>query len=360
MKYAFKVTTSGRALLAELMAEEKPLELTRAVVGSGTIGEDAELADQHVLLAPVADAEITERRHEEERLYLTVQYDNSVKENRGNEMFYLAEFIVYARGTDGAEVALLYATLGDYKQPVPGYSQTEPPSVFKFPLVLIVSDRLSVTYSGAAGLVTYDDLHASVTDACEKLVKKIAAGGIQKTIDCTIPKEGWGTLEIAEHGFAYFYDLVDPDITENMIPDVVIAEESLACAGAAGICQTVTSFDGYIRLKAVSAPEKDIDVSVHLLVRGSGGSVMLPAASETTRGGVIVESGSGLKIDEEGRISLDVATDDDFKDIIDGALGEGASDESGSGTGESIPGDAEVAADNEVSDMITDIFGEQP
>lgn len=35
MKYAFKVTTNGRALLAELMAKEKPLEITRAVFGSG-------------------------------------------------------------------------------------------------------------------------------------------------------------------------------------------------------------------------------------------------------------------------------------------------------------------------------------
>ena len=155
MKNAFKVTTNGRALLAELMATEKPLELSRVAVGSGTIDEAANLADQHELIAPVAYGTIVDRRHSGDYLYLTAQYDNSDEANRDVGMFYLAEFIVYAKHpVSGEEIDLLYATLGDYKQPVPAYSETEPPCVFKFPMVLVVSDQIEVTYSGAPGLVT--------------------------------------------------------------------------------------------------------------------------------------------------------------------------------------------------------------
>ena len=156
MDYGYKPTTNGRALLAACLSEEKPLKLTRVAVGSGAVPEGTDLADMHQLIQPVAEGTIGERRHEGDSLYLTVQYDNSGSPDVG--AFFLSEFMVYAQDPEsGQETDLLYATLGDYQQPVPAYNPALPPSVWKFPLVLVVSDQIQVSVTAPAGLVTYDD-----------------------------------------------------------------------------------------------------------------------------------------------------------------------------------------------------------
>ena len=137
-------------------------------------------------------------------------------------------------------------------------------------------------------------------------------------------------------------------------------------AALAGMCVTATAYGGYVRLKCVVRPESAIEASCNLLVRGeigSGGTsvIDLPPASATTLGGVIVEEGSGLRVDGEGRISVDVASDEEVSDAIDETLGDGASDSVTSpGDNTEAPSNIEVAGDNEVSDMIDDIFGNKP
>ena len=121
MEYGFKPTTNGRALIAACGALEQPLKLTRVTFGSGLVSEGTNLADQHQLVAPVADGTIGERMHENDRLYLSVQYDNSKHPEQA--AFNLAEFIIYAMHPETqTETDVAYATLGDYQQPVPAYS----------------------------------------------------------------------------------------------------------------------------------------------------------------------------------------------------------------------------------------------
>ena len=365
MEYGYKPTTNGRALITKCMALEKPLILTRVAFGSGLIAEDVNLADVHELVSYVVDGAIGERIHKDDRLHLTVQYDNSAHPD--TPTFYLNEFIVYGQDPETSEdVDLLYATLGDYKQPVPAYSSALPPSVWKFPLTLIVSDEVNVEVTAAAGLVTYDDLNEAVEAACKTLIDSMATGGIKKTVEFTMAPDDWQEDAAATNGYGFYYDLTDSDITKNMVPDVTIAEDSLLVAALAGMCVTATTYAGYVRLKCVVRPENDISASCNLLVRGEAGTggtsiIGLPPASATTLGGVIVEEGSGLKIDEDGRLSVDVATDDEVSDAIDDTLGEGASDSDTPSEEEpTTPGNMEVATDNEVSDVITDIFGEEP
>lgn len=359
MEYGYKPTTSGRALITKCMALEKPLILTRVAFGSGLVSGGVNLADMHELVCYVVDGAIGERIHEDDRLYLTVQYDNSAHPD--TPTFYLNEFIVYGKDPETAEeVDLLYATLGDYKQPVPAYSPALPPSVWKFPLTLIVSDEVNVEVTAAAGLVTYDDLNEAVETACKTLIDTMATGGIKKTIEFAMTPDDWQEDPEAVNGYNFYYDLQDADISKNMVPDVTIAEDSLLIAAVAGMCVTATSYAGYVRLKCVERPKNDISASCNLLVRGTTGTsiIGLPPASSTTLGGVIVENNSGLKVDEEGRLSVDFATDKEVDDAIDDALGEGAA-----GTpseGETTPSDIEVATDTEVSGIVKDIFGEQP
>lgn len=168
MDYGYKITTHGRALLAKCLDLQKPLKLTRAAVGSGRIDGDADLALQHGLVSYAADAAITDRRHEEDRLFLTVQYSNQDHQDAG--AFTLSEFMVWAEDPEtGQETDYLYATLGDYRQPVPVYSSGFPASVWNFPLVLVVSGELQVNITASPGLVTSIDLQ----DAIDRLTHAI-------------------------------------------------------------------------------------------------------------------------------------------------------------------------------------------
>ena len=156
MQYRYKPTTNGRAAMAAYMALEKPFHITRVAFGSGLVDKDVNLADVHQLVSYVSDGAAGERRHENDRFYFTIQYANS--EHKEVKTFLLTEFIVYVEDPEnGGETDLLYGTLGDYRQPVPAYDPAFPPSVFNFPLVMVLSDEVNVIVSAPAGLVTYTE-----------------------------------------------------------------------------------------------------------------------------------------------------------------------------------------------------------
>ena len=102
MEIAFKPTTHGRAILSACMAQSLPLQLTRVAFGSGRVSEGRNLADMHELIRYVADGTIGERRHEDDRLYLTVQYANDV-DHASVSTFMLSEFMIYARDPETGE-----------------------------------------------------------------------------------------------------------------------------------------------------------------------------------------------------------------------------------------------------------------
>lgn len=161
MNYGFKITTHGRALLAACMDLGAALDITRVAVGSGRVGEDADLADVHEPVRYMAEGMVADRRREGDRLYLTVQYSN--QNNRDTETFQLREFIVYARNPDtGAETDLLYATLGDYPQSIPAYNPSFPAGLWSFPLTIVASSEIEVSVSAPAGLVTTQELTAAL------------------------------------------------------------------------------------------------------------------------------------------------------------------------------------------------------
>ena len=161
MDYGYKVTTHGRALLAKCLDLGKPLKLVRAAVGSGMMDADEDMAKMHSLIHYAAPAAIADRRHEVDRLYLTLQYSNQDHPEVG--AFTLSEIMVWAEDPEtGQETDYLYATLGDYRQPVPAYSSGFPASVWAFPLVLVVSGDLKVEITASPGLVTSLDLQEAI------------------------------------------------------------------------------------------------------------------------------------------------------------------------------------------------------
>lgn len=170
MDYGYKITTHGRRLLAACLDLGRPLKLTRAAVGSGLIGQDEDLAEAHALVRYAAEASIADRKHEGDRLFLTVRYSNQDHPAAGS--FLLSEFMVWVEDPEtGQETDLLYATLGDHRQSVPGYSRHFPASVWSYPLVLVVSGELQVSITASPGLATWEDLLALKEELIRSIMK---------------------------------------------------------------------------------------------------------------------------------------------------------------------------------------------
>lgn len=182
MDYGYKPTTNGSALIAKCLALGEVLEFTRVAFGSGCVEEGDNLATMHELISYVADGTFGKRSHKNGRLELCVQYENI--NNPNVPTFYINEFIVYAKDPEtGEEVDILYATLGDFKQPIPAYDASQPPSVWRGFVVLVVSEDVNVVVSGTPGLVGHDELEEilgraeqAVEDARKAIEEAKAAG----------------------------------------------------------------------------------------------------------------------------------------------------------------------------------------
>lgn len=322
MDYGYKITTHGRALMAACADLEQPLKLTRAAVGSGLVDEGINLADVHGLVRYVAEGTIGERRHEDDRLFLTIQYDNSAHPEV--EAFQLTEFIVFARHPEtGEETDLLYATLGDYRQPVPRYSPSLPASMFNYPLVMVLSDEIEVHISASPGLVSHDELAA-------------ALGGLAACrYDLTIPAEGW--VEDGTGTYPFHLDISVNMASEKAVPTLTILPEGEDAAIACGMCPRVQTLDGVVRVFAAAVPAMPVPASLTLQGDASGfvlnggvggGSYDLPPATEHTLGGVKI--GPGVAVAADGTISVDgtaalegaVAPDSSTEELLDEVFGK--------------------------------------
>lgn len=307
MDYAFKPTTHGRTVIAACMALEAPLKLTRVAVGSGRVAEDIDLADMHELIQYEAEGSLGERRHEKDRLYLTIQYSN--RNNPDMPTFLLSEFIVYAEDpATGEEMDLLYATLGDYVQSVPPCDVDFPAAVWNFPLTLVLSDAVNVTVSAPAGLVTYEDLLAVIGSTAVR------------HLDVTIPKEGWTDTGQGMYPCQLELPL---EVTPQMIPMLTVLPDSFGTAAICGLAPFAHTGEGVLRLWAEKAPEEAMRSSLTLLRDASGFCVgtntILPPATEKRLGGVKV--GEGLRVTEDGTLSVDAADEAEVEDMLGEVFG---------------------------------------
>ena len=299
MNYEYKITTHGRAAVAAGLELGKPLPITRVAFGSGKIADGAELAGQHELLHFVSDGAISGRRHEDDRLYISLQYANS--QHPGVPTFQLWEFMLFVTDPDtGEETDFLYATLGDYPQTVPAYNPDRefPPCVFTFPLTLIISNELECSVAAPVGLTTWDDM--------ETVIDVIAI----RRLDVTIPVSGWASGTAP--GYAVQCDISVPSAAERMIPFLTVLPVGAASADACGLAPFTETREGVLRVFARKAPTTAIPASLALAGDASGFCVVgneetyvLPPATTDTLGGVKV--GGGVDVEDDGTISVDGA-----------------------------------------------------
>ena len=309
MEYTYKPTTHGRAVMAACMALEKPFHVTRVAFGSGKVEEDTNLADVHELLEYVADGAAADRSHKDDRFCLTIQYANS--EHKDVKTFLLSEFIVYGEDpATGAETDLIYGSLGDYRQPVPAYNPAYPPSVFNFPLEIILSDEINVSISAPAGLVT----HAELTVL-------IDAMAVRRT-DIIIPASGW--VEAGGGRYPCRLDIPLERVAERLIPSLTVLPDGLETACACGLAPTVQTLDGALRVFAAAVPAEDIpasltlqgDASAFCRVGIGGDAYSLPPATADSLGAV--KPGDGLRVAKDGTLSVDAASDAEVNEMLAG------------------------------------------
>lgn len=314
MDYSYKVTTNGRAVMAACMDLEQPFRITRVAFGSGKIGPDVDPADVHELLHFVASGTVAERRHEADRLFLTIRYANQEHQDV-KKMFLLSEFMVYVRDPEtGAETDLMYGTLGDYRQPVPAYTPAFSPSIFSFPLVLVISDDVHVDVDIPAGIATYYDL--------EVMSREFAI----RSVDITIPRAGWVADNLGQ--YRYRRDVAVEEVTGRMIPQVTILPAGEDAAGNCGLAPQAETVDGAVRFRAVTAPASDIP-AVLTLLRDSSGVIFsykntssvsqLPLATADKAGAV--KPGPGLVVAPDGTMSVDMASDTEVNQMLTEVLG---------------------------------------
>ena len=321
MDYSFKITTGGRELLAALLATGKELEITRVAVGSGKVAEGVNLADMTDLIQYVAEGKITQRRHQDNVLYLTVQYSSNSTPGLG--AFYLAEFIVVAKHPiSGENVTLLYATLGDYIQPVNAYSETRPADIRSYPLAIAISDEIEVNVTAPAGLVTYAELQQAVEEARDELkaeLKELSTSvGSAIIKDIVIPADAWEETDEAGK-YKFVANLPDKDALYAHFPTLALALPSLEIASAAGACPTMETRDGLLRFWAKRKPTADLVGTLDLRSQSAG--------SAGSSGGV--------------------ASDEAVSDMTEEVFGE---------PGTVVPNQAVIAADSEVAKEVSDIF----
>lgn len=177
MEYGFKITKQGQQVLLACADLGRPLEIPRVVVGSGRAAEGAKLSEMTELVCYEAEAAVGRRNREGSRLTMEIQYSNA--SNPEKSAFELAEFLVYVKDPESGGVsAFLYATLGDYRQPMPAYQPDRPASTWEFVLEILLSDEISVVVTAPPGQASY----ASVLDAIADHDRNAAAHQGQRRV----------------------------------------------------------------------------------------------------------------------------------------------------------------------------------
>lgn len=157
------------------------------------------------------------------------------------------------------------------------------------------------------------------------------------TIPITVPTTGWEALTGGE--FCCYVDIRNEAITEQMTPQLIFSVENMKAAQDCGIGDACQTLDGKLRIYAMVEPADEIQATLCLFGVASGSPAGLPIAS-TTRAG-IVRIGEGIDVTNDGTISAPGLADADengIPDLIDDAS----------------------ATDEEVDEMLNEVYGDQP
>lgn len=264
------LTDSGAALFTRAQAGECRIQFTRILVGDGTYTDEEKAADALQTATAlkseknsyaIMSAEVVSD-YSLKLSFLITNQDPDTEENLVTEGYYINEIGLFAKDADeDDDTEILYSiavTSGENGDFMPPYNGYNPARIYQDYYVTVNNAlEVKIETSGVYALaVDFNDLKARV------------AAAAAKSFDFTIPTEGWESSEGSEESeedYPYHIDIINAAITEDMTPSAAFDRESLSVASQYGICPTIETGDGYLRIYSASVPEEEMTASCLLI-----------------------------------------------------------------------------------------------
>lgn len=314
------VTSNGVELLNESLAGHT-LTITSAAAGAGVLQTPEELMQA---------ATVTDKRQNLKLLGIE-DCDGGKKvkiqiTNQGvTEKYYLHQVGVYAKLNYQDTESLLFIMQDDRGVEIPTPEENADFLFEMYAIIAISNDaNIRVNMSNSA-VVTVGLLTEGLR----------AVGGIKMDLPIAIGPEAWKQDPSGENGYAYFCDIEEENITEEMVPMVTIYESSISSAVKYGISPVAETYQGYVRMKSERKPESRIQGICNLFTKGDTIHIFTDESGGTGGG------------------DSSVATDADVDKILKEVFGAGSS----GGENEDEDSSDEIATDEEVADLVNGIFG---
>lgn len=306
MGYASTLTQAGFALQAKLFAEGGDLHITRVVVGSGVPPEGCDITELTSLFHEMARATSTTPIRRGCAVDFMIEYRPDLAPEI-TEAFLITEYGVFGLGAEGEEQLLFYGDVSHF--PETAVPARYGGSVRRYPVHVEIGAKAGAVLDYPAGAwCTYEDMAT--------LANALAI----RQLRVEIPGEGWVRKDLEQ----YRYRLVLPveEATEAMIPEVTVLPAGEAVAAECGLAPFAQAAERAIIFRAVTPPGGNIPALLTLLRDSTGlvlsavnGGVALPVATGDTPG--VVKPGPGLKVDKAGTLSVDMATEEDYQQMME-------------------------------------------
>ncbi len=102
-------------------------------------------------------------------------------------------------------------------------------------------------------------------EAIYNSLSTLAAAVVFPAVSISIPTSGWKSGTVGE--FTAYIDVAAKNVTAADSVDVALSAGSFATTKACGLCPTVETMNGYLRFRAVSAPQSAM-TGEYRIIRG--------------------------------------------------------------------------------------------
>lgn len=160
-------TVDGGILLADVIAKEATLDITKIVLGSGYLPEGKGMQQMTDIAIPEVELPIKRKYRAEDAAEVVIGTDFT--NETVTKSFYYREFGMYAKAiyqdeTESEEVLYLYGNAGDSAEWIPAHS-TSTAVVKRIDMVTYVGSKTNVNVEIANGInPTYEELEQELSD----------------------------------------------------------------------------------------------------------------------------------------------------------------------------------------------------
>lgn len=148
----------------------------------------------------------------------------------------------------------------------------------------------------------------TVETMIRKEIAEHGSGGYYGTYFLTLAASGWKQADAESPDYSYTYTAELPDSTSALIPSGAPLLGSFHIAEDAGVVNGCETGDGVVKFYSKEIPAADISTCIILFGKGGGGESDLTVATREQLGHVKI--GNGIEVTEDGTISA--------KDKLDG------------------------------------------